>query len=156
MAEFSCPGCGAPVFPPPGASSALCPHCGTPAAMVLRPAAPRQPAQSHGTLLWVVMGIGALIAVALGLRFLTGGGEPRAVMASGGSRSLSSLAGPVRARPVIRSGGRRILIGLSLADCNGKRIRSIHLAGGRRPPAPRVAILNAAGTVVYTCKLAYG
>ncbi len=101
------------------------------------------------------MGIGALIAVAVGLRSLAGG-EPRVAMASGGAKSLSSLAGPIRARPVIRSGGRRILIGLALTDSNGGRIRGIHLAGGRRPPAPRVSILNTAGTVVYTCKLAYG
>jgi len=124
--------------------------------MILRPAAPPQAAHSSGAWLWVIMGIGAVIAVGMGLRFLAGGGEPRAVMASGGARPLSKLAGPIRARPVIRSGGRRILIGLSLADSNGKRVRGIHLAGGRRPPAPRVSILNTAGTVVYTCKLAYG
>ncbi len=124
--------------------------------MVLRPALPRSAAQSQSWLLWVIMGIGAVIATAVGLRYLVGGGEPRAVMASGGTKSLKSLAGPILARPVIRSGGRRILIGLSLTDSNGNRIRGIRLAGGRRPPAPRVSILNTAGTVVYTCKLAYG
>lgn len=156
MAEFSCPRCGVPVFPPPGASMAACPHCGTPAAMVLRPTAPRPAAHAQGKLLWVVLGIVVLVAMAVGLRSLVGSGEPKAVMASGGARPLSRLAVPIRARPVIRSGGRRILIGLSMADDEGNCVKGIELAGGRRPPKPEVSIVNAAGTVVYRCKLAYG
>lgn len=156
MAEFSCPSCGVRVFPPPGASTAACPHCGTPATMVLRPKAMRPAAQAQGKLLWVVLGIVALVAIGMGLRSLVGSGEPRVMMASGEARPLSRLVGPIRARPVIRSGGSRILIGLSMADGDGNPVKGIELAGGRRPPKPEVDIVNAAGTVVYRCKLDYG
>ncbi len=155
MASFSCPNCGAPVFPPPGSCSAVCPHCRVPAVAVLKPVPAAQARQSTGWVLWVFLAVGVLVVLTVGLRSLVGGGA-KVVMASGPARPVSALAGPIRARPVIRSSGRRVLIGLSLTDSKGGRVRGVYLAGGRRPAAPRVSIFNTAGTEVYRCKLAYG
>lgn len=159
MTVFRCPQCGVHVYARPGKVEATCPRCNQPAVMVLSPPAP--PAGRPGgfnTQLgkWLALGAVAIVLLALGLRFLAGPGEPTAIMASGNAVPLSKLPTPVHARPVVSRGGRRVAIGVALADAKGNGIRDISLGLGQQMPLPRITVLDERGQVVHTGKLEYG
>jgi hypothetical protein len=50
----------------------------------------------------------------------------------------------------------KVKFSVSQSDAAGSRIRGIYGAGGKRPTAPQIEVVNKAGKVVYTAKLAYG
>jgi len=50
----------------------------------------------------------------------------------------------------------KVQFSVSQADAAGSRIRGLYGADGKRPPAPQIEVVDKAGKVIYTAKLAYG
>ena len=63
---------------------------------------------------------------------------------------------PLTARVGANQKGRMVQLSLDLRDAGGRKVQSIMLANGGRPPEPRIKILNADGEQVHTGKMEYG
>ena len=50
----------------------------------------------------------------------------------------------------------KVRFAVSQSDAAGSRIRGIYGAGGKRPTAPQIEVVNKTGKVIYLAKLAYG
>ena len=135
MTGFRCTQCGATALPSQAAS-----------------------ARRRGKTSWlgIVLALAAGGALLLGWRHFTGPPEAGAVVAGAGKVPLSKLAVPVRAQAAVSQHGRQVYLALRMTDAQGKPIRSVYLARGRKPREPEVSIVDDQGAVVYRCRLSYG
>jgi hypothetical protein len=140
-----------------------CRYCGAPVLPVLPPSRPQAYGASpsswlrqYGWILGLFLAVGVIgyAVVKLGVPFA--GGEPKVLLRTGGWVPVGKAATPIRVQPIIRQQGRRVVVTVHMTDANGGTVRAIRGRGGRRPDAPRVAIYDAEGSLIYRCRLSYG
>ena len=76
-------------------------------------------------------------------------------VASGQSVDLP-IGAPIEATVLAAKREGKVSINLMMKDGLGGRISSITTDEGKRPPAPSIEVVDKAGKIVYTAKLAYG
>jgi hypothetical protein len=74
---------------------------------------------------------------------------------AGKATSFSAGADMTAAMSARESKG-KVRFSFSQTDASGSRIRTLYGAGGKRPPAPQIEVVNKAGKVIYNATLAYG
>jgi hypothetical protein len=109
-----------------------------------------------GSVVWVVIAVGVVALVIVGLQSMGGSSEPEVLMSSRQWVPLSRLAAPVRAEPIIAQRGRRIQFSLRMSDAVGNTVRAVRLAGGGKPAAPKILIIDADDKVVHRGKMEHG
>lgn len=103
----------------------------------------------------ILVGVGLAVAGYGLYRRWAPAGMPQVVMATGESLDGSQVRGPVRATLLAATQGRDVHFGISLADADGRAIRSVNMAGTRRPE-PEVTIVDQDGKVVHQGRFKYG
>ena len=67
-----------------------------------------------------------------------------------------ALGAPIEATVVASARPGKVSMNLMMKDALGGRISSITTAAGKRPDPPSIEVVDKAGKIVYTAKLAYG
>ena len=154
---FRCTNCGNEVLPPPGqpVGQLTCRTCGGTVRAVLQPTVRRAPSGVRmGTVLWVLIGAGVVVAVAIGLKSAFVPQEAQALVGRTW-QSAESFAAPIYAQPVVSRRGSQVVLMMSMTDANGNPVKEVRV-GGSRPSAPRITIVDANGEEVYHARLKYG
>jgi hypothetical protein len=95
---------------------------------------------------WILAALTAAAALTCGL-------SCRGLMPPAKKRSHAQ---PISASVQARHYQSQIAFKLQFQDANGKQVSGIVLPSGKRPPAPKVSIVDDEGNDVYTFSMRYG
>jgi len=84
------------------------------------------------------------------------GSQAKPITIAAGERTSLSLGLDITLSLRATISRNRVRFSVSQADAAGSRISVIYGKDGRRPPAPQIDVIDQAGKIVYTAKLAYG
>ena len=84
------------------------------------------------------------------------GSRTRPLTITAGKTTSLSLGKDMVASIVTKTSEGKVQFSIKHTDADGSRIDAIHGAGGERPQAPQVEVIDKAGKVIYIAKLAYG
>ncbi len=84
------------------------------------------------------------------------GSQNKPLTITAGKATTLAAGADITATMSAKASKGKVRFSISQTDAAGSRISGIYGAGGRRPQAPQIEVVNKAGKVVYTAKLAYG
>jgi len=84
------------------------------------------------------------------------GSSPKPLTITADKATSFSAGADMTAAMSARESKGKVRFSVSQTDASGSRIRTIYGAGGKRPTAPQIEVVNKAGKTIYLAKLAYG